>query len=288
MQRELIDQVRRFNRTVTERIGALHDRYLGRERPLGEARLLWEIGAGADLRELRARLGIDSGYLSRLIRSLEAQALVRVEASSADRRVRRVRLTRAGAAERRALDRRSDALAATLLDGLPGPERERLVRAMREVERLLTASAISIAPEPPDTAIAAACLRAYFAELDRRFEGGFSPEAASPVSPDLLLVARRRGEPVGCGAVKLHPTFAEIKRLWVAPSARGVGLGRRLLEELEGWAARRGASVARLDTNRALTEAIALYRACGYREIPRFNQERHADHWFEKDLTDPR
>src|SRR5215510_9193891 len=101
MDRASIRRVRSFNRTVTERVGALHDRFLGRRRPLAEARLLWEVGVrGADVRELRARLSLDSGYASRLLRSLERQRLVALEPSRADRRVRRVRLTAAGRAER--------------------------------------------------------------------------------------------------------------------------------------------------------------------------------------------
>jgi ribosomal protein S18 acetylase RimI-like enzyme len=90
---------------------------------------------------------------------------------------------------------------------------------------------------------------------------------------------------MGCGAVKLHGSEpAEIKRMWVAPSARGLGLGRRILKELERYARAHGASVAHLETNRALDEAIALYRSAGYVEVARFNDEPYADHWFEKVL----
>src|SRR5918998_3717289 len=100
-----VDQVRRFNRTVTERVGALDDHFLGLERPLGEARLLWEIGPdGCEVRLLRARMGLDSGYLSRLLRSLEAAGLVEVTAAGSDRRIRVARLTAAGRAERAVLD----------------------------------------------------------------------------------------------------------------------------------------------------------------------------------------
>src|SRR6478735_1944561 len=97
----MIAGVRSFNRTVTERVGALHDHYLSRDRPLGEARLLWEIGLdGCDVRLLRSRLGLDSGYLSRLPRSLESTGLAVVEPSARDRRIHTVRLTPAGEAER--------------------------------------------------------------------------------------------------------------------------------------------------------------------------------------------
>src|ERR1700732_4592098 len=114
-----VKQVRSFNRLVTQRVGALNDAYLARERPLGQARLLWEIGVeGREVRLLRARLGLDSGYLSRLLRSLEEAGLVCVEAKEDDGRVRIARLTAAGRAEQALLERRSDELARSLLEPL--------------------------------------------------------------------------------------------------------------------------------------------------------------------------
>ena len=135
-------------------------------------------------------------------------------------------------------------------------------------------------------------MQAYFSELSRRFEGGFEPGRARSVDDreitapaGLLLVATLHGEPVGCGALKFHDDApAEIKRLWVAPTVRGLGLGRRLLTELEQHAAANHVRTVRLDTNRALHEAIDLYRAVGYREVAAFNDELYAHHWFEKDL----
>src|SRR6516165_2246063 len=109
MDTDMVGQIRSFNRTVTQRVGALSDAFLGRGRPLGQARLLWEIGPdGSDVRALRSRLDLDSGYLSRLLRSLEQDGLVAVERSGTDGRVRTARLTRRGLAERTVLDRRSD------------------------------------------------------------------------------------------------------------------------------------------------------------------------------------
>jgi DNA-binding MarR family transcriptional regulator/GNAT superfamily N-acetyltransferase len=290
----MIARVRHFNRTITQRVGALDDRYLARDRPLGEARVLWEIGddAGCDVRLLRSRLDLDSGYLSRLLRSLEAAGLVAVGPSEHDRRVRTARLTKAGRAERALLDRRSDALARSFLEPLSASQRERLVAAAEEVERLLTAALVEVDDVDPGHPDAQLCLREYFAELARRFDRGFDPTlsrvpdaAEFRVAGGAFVIARLHGEPVGCGAVKPGPDdTAEIKRMWVASSARGLGLGRRLLAELEQRAAAFGASVVRLDTNRALTEAIAMYRNAGYVEIPAFNDERYADHWFEKPL----
>lgn len=290
----MVSQVRRLNRMVTARVGALDDNFLARDRPLGEARLLWEIGEdGRDVRSLRTGLDLDSGYLSRLLRSLEAAGLVTVGPKPSDRRVRIARLTPAGRAERAVLDRRSDEVAASMLAPLSAGQRTRLVAAMADVERLLTAAMVEVAPIDPAHPHARHCLRAYVSELDRRFDDGFDPERSIPARDEelrppagLLLVAALRGEPIGCGALKRHADgTAEIKRMWVADSARGLGIGRRLLTELEAQAAERGARTLRLETNHALVEAIGLYRSCGYIEVPAFNAEAYAHHWFEKRIT---
>lgn len=289
-----IERVRRFNRTVTERVGVLHDRYLGRDRPIGEARLLWEIGErGQAVRGLRERLGLDSGYLSRLLRSLESDGLVTVEPQPQDRRVRTVRLTDAGRAERAVLDRRSDELAGSLLEPLNTAQRARLVEAMAEVDRLLTAATVMVDAVDPDSPDAQHCLRSYFTELQERFDTGFDPSLsllpdAGELRPPhgLFLVARMHGEPIGCAGLKLPAGApAEIKRMWVAPAARGLGLGRRFLTELEARAAEYGRDVLRLDTNKALSAAIGLYHACGFEEVLAFNDEPYAHHWFEKHIT---
>ena len=293
MDDSLVYHVRRFNRTVTQRVGALNDHYLARDHPLGEARVLWEIGTdGCDVRSLRARLDLDSGYLSRMLRALEANGLVSVDTGNGDKRVRFARLTKKGAKERALLDRRSDALARSLLDPLTTSQRERLVSAMSEVERLLTAALVDIDVIDPAHRHAQFCLHAYYDELDRRFDSGFDPTVTRVVDLDevrgprgLFLVATLRSEPVGCGALKFHgkePT--EIKRMWVAESARGLGVGRRLLTELEARAKAHGSRALRLDTNKALKEAIGMYRSTGYAEIDAFNDEPYADHWFEKRL----
>jgi DNA-binding MarR family transcriptional regulator/N-acetylglutamate synthase-like GNAT family acetyltransferase len=292
-----VGQVRSFNRLVTQRVGALNDHYLSRDRSLGEARLLWEIGSkGCDARQLRARLDLDSGYLSRLLRSLEAAQLVSVQPNEEDKRVRTVQLTPAGLAERELLERRSDELARSFLEPLSESRRARLVTAMAEVERLMTGALVEVKAVDPAHPDAQMCLREYFVELGRRFETGFDPARSIPAElhelrppAGVFLVATLRSEPVGCGGLKFHgdePT--ELKRMWVAESVRGLGIGRRLLSELESRAADSGAGVVRLETNKALTEAISLYRSAGYREIDAFNHEAYAHHWFEKRLgTDP-
>lgn len=289
----MVEQVRRFNRTVTARVGALDDGYLGLGRPLGEARLLWEIGHdGCEVRLLRSRLALDSGYLSRLLRSLQAGGVIELTQSEGDRRIRVARLTPAGFAERAVLDERADALAASLLEPLTAEQQARLVDAMRDVERLLTAASVEIVPVDAEHEDARYCLAEYVAELNRRSERGFDPTAGVTALPHEVrppagqfLVAYLHGTPIGCGAVK-HRAGAptEIKRMWLAPSARGLGLGRRLLDELERCAAAGGAGVARIETSGVLGEALQLYRSAGWVEVPAFNDEPFADHWFEKTL----
>jgi DNA-binding MarR family transcriptional regulator/GNAT superfamily N-acetyltransferase len=290
----MVDEVRRFNRIVTERVGALNDHFLGRERPLGEARLLWEIGPdGCEVRLLRARLGLDSGYLSRLLRSLEGAGLVKVAAGPSDRRIRVARLTAAGRHERAALDKRSDELAQSLLAPLNSAQRKRLVAAMHDVERLLTSARVQITAVDPENPDAQYCLAEYVAELNRRSQRGFDPSVGATALPHEVrppagefFVAYLHGEAVGCGAVKHHAAApAEIKRMWIAPGARGLGLGRRLLERLEACARAGGARVAHIETSGVLVEALSLYRSTGWVDVPAFNDEPFADHWLEKALA---
>ena len=284
-------RVRSFNRTVSQRIGALNNNFLNRGRPLGEARLLYEIGRdGAEVRVLRARLGLDSGYVSRLLRSLERQGLVDAQPAAIDGRVRLAMLTRKGLRELAELNRRSDEFAKSLLAPLSTSQRHRLIAAMTEVERLMSASAVHIKTESPDSADARFCLKQYFRELAERFKSGFDPAKSSSASAGELtppagafVVARLGNQPIGCGALKVKDrNVGEIKRMWVCADVRGLGIGRRLLEALETLARELGVSTLRLETNRTLKEAQALYRKCGFREVERFNDEPYAHHWFEK------
>jgi DNA-binding MarR family transcriptional regulator/N-acetylglutamate synthase-like GNAT family acetyltransferase len=280
--------VRRFNRLVTRQVGVVNDRYIGR-RPLGESRVLFEIGAdGATPRDLRARLGLDSGYLSRLLRSLEGDGLVEQLPNPSDGRTKRLALTRAGRSELRALNRSSDQLAAAALEPLTDEQRTRLLAAQDEVKRLLAISMVSIEIEDPKSADARWCLAHYFAELGERFEEPFDPgrtlpaDAADMVPPaGAFVIARFSGQPAGCGALKQ----GELVRMWVDRPHRGLGIGARILEALEEQARALGHETVRLYTNRALSEAKAMYRARGYVEIPRYNDDPYANHWFEKRLT---
>jgi ribosomal protein S18 acetylase RimI-like enzyme len=152
---------------------------------------------------------------------------------------------------------------------------------------------LAFTPEPPDSDLAVSLLERYYAELAARFPGGFDPgkttaAAASELRPPdgLLLVARADGAAVGCGAVRrLDREVAEIKRMWVDPAARGLGVARGLLAALEAAAVRLACVTVRLDTAASLTEALALYRSAGYREIAAYNENPYAAHWLQKRLS---
>jgi DNA-binding MarR family transcriptional regulator/GNAT superfamily N-acetyltransferase len=289
---DAVGQIRSFNRTITREIGALEDHFLGRHRSLGACRLLFEVGTGGlEVRELRARLGLDSGYTSRLLRELEAERLIQVGPAPGDARVRHVKLTKTGRRELALLNRLSDSAAEAMLESLTESQRTALTSAMRTVERLLLVGAVRLEVENPASSAARYCLTSYFAELAERFEAGFNPVLSISADAEELtpprgffVVARLKGEPVGCGALKCHADFGEIKRMWVKPSARGLGLARRVLQRLEDLARQHHIPILRLETNRALVEAQSLYKGSGYQEVAAFNDEPYAHHWFEKRL----
>jgi DNA-binding MarR family transcriptional regulator len=291
---EDVETFRRFNRFYTQAIGVLTDRYLGQARPLGEARLLFEIStAGADVRDLRDRLHLDPGYLSRMLRSLEDQRLVLVRPHPDDNRARIVELTPDGRSELAGLDERSASVARGLLEPLTAQGRAELITAMETVRARLRLAAITVGVADPGSAMARQCLAAYAAELEGRFPGGFDRrELVAPAQArgrrGAFVVAREGDVPAGCGVIRtMAPGVAEIRHLWVAPGARRLGLGRRLLAELEQQATARGLTIVRLDTHEVLTEAVTLYRASGYREVAPYDDNPYAHHWFEKHLPGP-
>jgi DNA-binding MarR family transcriptional regulator len=288
--------LRRFNRSYTQRIGALDESFLGLGLPLGGARLLFEIGAeeAPTVQRLRARLELDSGYLSRLLRSLEERGFVVVEPDPADRRRRLVRLTASGRRMRQRLDERSERLAADLLEPLSERQRARLDEALATADLLVRAATVHLEQVDPADPDARTAVQRYFDELEQRFEDGFDPGAGDDFAlyrppHGTFVVARSDGDPVACGGVQPLPDgAAEIKRMWVREDWRGAGLGARMLRRLEDDARDLGHDVVRLDTNSVLTEAIALYERSGYHAIERYNDNPYARHWFEKPLTPPR
>ena len=286
-----ISRFRRFSRAVTREVGALDTSFLGRGRPLGAARVLNAIGHGrTDVAAIRDYLGLDSGLMSRLLRSLEEEGLVATEAHPADARRRVARLTEAGEGEFAAYEEISNARAAALLAS--APRAEALLQAMDIVALALGRDHLAIEEADPRGEAARHCLGEYYAELGRRFEKGFDvslsrdPEAGDMMRPrGSFLLALSDGLPLGCVGLKgTGKEWAEIKRLWVSPAARGLGVARRLMEAAEAAARELSIAVLRLDTNRALPEAMQLYRSTGWTEIPRFNDDPYPDTFFEKRL----
>lgn len=286
-----VARVRRFNRAVTSAVGALDNSFLGRGRPLGAARVLNAIGHGrSDVAEIRDYLGLDSGLMSRLLRSLEDEGLVETEAHETDARRRVAKLTRTGRREFAAYEALSNAQAEGFL--AQHSQAEVLLAAMDLIASTLTRERIALDEMDPRSEEARYCLGEYYAELGRRFKQGFDVSLSR--DPDAKDMRRPRGTfivamsdrlPIGCVGLKgTDHGYAEIKRLWVAPAARGLRLGRRLMDAAEDAARGLGIALLRLDTNSALEEAGRLYRATGWREIPRFNDDPYPDLFFEKRL----
>ncbi|HTU74940.1 MAG TPA: helix-turn-helix domain-containing GNAT family N-acetyltransferase [Trebonia sp.] len=289
---DAVSVVRRFNRSYTQRIGALDDSFLGLGMPLGPVRVLFEIGMEpATVQALRERLGLDSGYLSRLLRTLEGEGLIALEPDPADRRRRQVSLTAAGRDRWAELERRSDERARLLVDPLTGRQQERLARALAEADLLVRAATVTLEPVDPSEAKAREAMGRYFAEIGRRF--GFDPAGESDKDARLLIpptgvfvLAVSDGLPVACGGLHtIGDGVGELKRMWVHDDWRGVGLGSRLLRHLEDQARALGHALVRLDTNGALTEAIAMYGRAGYQPVDRYNDNPWATHFFEKKLS---
>lgn len=285
------ETVRRFNRSYTQRIGVLEHSFLGMGQPLPVMRLLFEIGsAPGTVRDLRSRLGLDSGYLSRLLRRLEADGLVAVEPDPADRRRRVASLTPEGRRRWEELQARSEERARTLIDPLTPRQRERLTAALAEADLLVRAATVTLEETDPMAPPARAAVRRYFDEIGDRFgfddTGLDAKDAAMLRPPDgVFIVAVSDGAPVACGGLQtIGPGTGEIKRMWVDGAWRGAGLGSRVLRDLENRAAGLGHHTLRLDTNHTLTEAIAMYERAGYQRVERYNDNPFATHFFSKPL----
>jgi DNA-binding MarR family transcriptional regulator/GNAT superfamily N-acetyltransferase len=286
-----ISRVRRFNRAVTSEVGALDSSFLGRGRPLGAARVLSAIGQGrSDVAEIREYLGLDSGLMSRLLRSLEEEGLIETTVHSEDARRRVATLTRGGRREFTAYEALSNAQAEALLARHVRPKV--LLAAMDMIGSALGFGRTAVKTVDPASVEARYCLGEYYGELGRRFAQGFDvkrsrdPDAGDMRRPrGAFMMAISDGLPIGCVGLKgTGGELAEIKRLWVAPSARGLGLGRRLMDAAETTARELGITVLRLDTNSALPEAGQLYRSSGWCEIARFNDDPYPDLFFQKRL----
>lgn len=287
-----IARLRRFNRAVTREVGALDTSFLGRGRPLGAARVLQLVQAdGTDVALIRDRLELDSGLMSRFLRSLEREGLITTATDPADRRRRIARLTDLGREEMAAYDSLGRDRAARLISRA-GTRADEVVAAMDLIATLLNRDQLEIRPADPDNPEVIACWQAYFDELVARVPAARpdmftlpDPGAESYRPPrGRCLVAWSDDLPVGCVALRpLDPETAEVKRLWVHDSARCQGLARRLMTAIEDEARSMGMTTLRLDTNSALSEALALYRRSGWSDIAPYTGPP-ADTWMGKRL----
>jgi DNA-binding MarR family transcriptional regulator len=289
---DAIARLRRFNRAVTREVGALDTSFLGRGRPLGMARVLQLVRPeGTDVALIRDKLDLDSGLMSRFLRSLEREGLIETATDTDDRRRRIARLTPKGEDEMAAYEAIGHERAARLITRA-GSRADEVVAAMDLIATLLNRDQLDIRPADPDSPEAMTCLQAYFDEILARVAVARpeyfplpDPGADSYRAPQgRFLLAWSDDLPVGCVSLRaLDNRTAEVKRLWVHASARGQGLSRRLMARVEAEARSMGFRHLRLDTNSALTEAIALYRATGWTDIPPYTTPP-ADVWLEKPL----
>lgn len=251
------------------------------------------IGAdGSHPARLMAETQLSRHDVTLLLIALEDAGMVGLDRSDSKEDVVEARLTTAGHDRLIDEERRLDDIFEHTLSVLSSTQRRRLLYAMRQVVRILRAASIEIRigdPHHPDFAL---CLNAYFAELAERY-GGFDPDITRPIAPEqmvapagLLVMAYLHDLPVGCGAVSFGPNgIGAIKRMWVSRDFRGLGIGSRILSELERLARDYGAEVLRLENRHELYEATEMYRQFGYREVDPFNDEFYADRWYEKTLA---
>jgi DNA-binding MarR family transcriptional regulator/GNAT superfamily N-acetyltransferase len=295
-----VTSVRRFNRLYTQRIGALDEGHLHSPFSLASVRVLYEIAhrerptATAIGRDLR----LDPGYMSRLLRDLEKRQLIERIPSATDGRRSDLRLTEAGQATFADLDARARADVAGLLGSLTSSEQRRLVAAMNSVASLLEREPRAAAapyllrgPEPGDLGWVVQRNGALYAEeygWNQEYEGLVARIVADYVQHldpprERCWIAERDGEKVGAVFVVRHPELegvARLRLLLVEPAARGLGIGRRLVDECTRFARQAGYRTLMLWTNSNLVSARRIYEAAGYRLV---HEEAH--HSFGRDLT---
>lgn len=287
-----ISRLRRFNRIVAREIGALDTSFLGRGRPLGMVRVLHLVRPeGTEIADIRAKLDLDTGLLSRLLRDLEEEGLVEIQTQPADRRRRVAVLTPAGEAELREYEALGIARATQVLHRA-GDRKSEIVAAMDLIASVLLRDQVVIRDGDPDDAAAHYLIGAYHdflvAHVPTVLPGMFTlPLADAPrLRPPqgAFLIAWSDDMPVGCVSYRpLEARVAEVKRLWVDPMARGQGLARQLMQAIEARARAAGFTRMKLDTNSALSAAIALYRDMGWTDTAPYTGAP-ADTWLSKPL----
>lgn len=284
--------VRRFNRFYTRRVGALDGGHLGSAFSLTEVRVLYELAHSdqATARTLARDLGLDEGYLSRILARFGKLGIVRKEASIADGRVAFLRLTAKGTRAFEPLDGRADDAVRTLLSKVDAGSRREILGAMRCIERSLDSprSATGVvlrAHRPGDLGWVVHRHGALYAEeygYDSRFEAIVAKVAADflerfDASREHCWIAHREGEEEILGSVMLvkkSPTVAKLRLLYLEPQARGLGLGRRLVDECIGFARNAGYRKITLWTQSSLVAARHIYEKSGFRLVA---SKEHAD-----------
>jgi DNA-binding MarR family transcriptional regulator/N-acetylglutamate synthase-like GNAT family acetyltransferase len=293
-----VANVRRFSRFYTRQVGLLRDGYLESPFSLTEARVLYELAnrEHAVAAELTKELGLDAGYLSRILAAFRRRGLIERRASAADARRSELRLTKRGRSVFASLDSRSRDDIGTQLARLAVADQERLVGAMGTVERLLGEPQaaegrpyVLRAPRSGDYGWVVERHGALYAEeygWNEEFEGlvaGIVGKFIEHLDPkrQRAWIAERDGENVGCVfVVKQSATVAKLRLLLVEPNARGLGIGRHLVGECVTFSRAAGYKKLRLWTNSVLRAARHLYEEAGFELVA---EERH--HSFGKDLV---
>ena len=291
-----ITAVRRFNRFYTRRIGVLDESHLGSGFSLAEGRVLFELAhrTGVSASELTRDLGLDAGYLSRILKRFQAKGLVRRATAEGDARRSVLELTAAGRAAFKPLDKASSRDVAAILERLPQPKRKAIVNAMTTIERALEA-----AEQNSDVALRAlkvgdigwiAHRQGILYAEEYGWDGSYEALVAEILAGfvqnfdaawENAWIAERDGEILGSVfLVRKSDEVAKLRLLYVEAAARGTGLGKRLVEECIGFARAKGYRMMTLWTQSNLAAARAIYEKAGFRLIA---TEKHCS--FGKDLV---
>ena len=292
-----VDAIRGFNRFYTRQIGVLGGHLLDSPFSLSEMRVLYELAyrKAPTATDLRKDLGLDAGYLSRMLQRFQTLGLVARQPSPADARQSLLRLTARGRKTFSPLEDRARGDVATLLGRLSATEQRQVVSAMDTIQRLLAGSSAEPAPyvlrphEPGDMGWIVHRHGAIYAK-ERGYNEEFEALVARIVADFLekfdpqrerCWIAEHKGEIVGCVfLVKKSRTVAKLRLLLVEPSARGLGIGRRLVDECVGFARSAGYRMLTLWTQSDLDAARNLYQQSGFRCV---HQDKH--HSFGQDLV---
>jgi DNA-binding MarR family transcriptional regulator/ribosomal protein S18 acetylase RimI-like enzyme len=286
-----IERLRRLNRIFSRQSGALDASFLGRGRPLNTARVLNAIAQGrTQVSDIRAYLSLDGGLLSRLLRSLEGEGLVELKAGKQDARRKEAALTDAGRAEFEIYEKISNAQAERVLQSYP--DHEVFLNAVDLVACVLGQAEVEVLDVDVEDSRFISCMQRFAKDvaqatgLDFNLEQTASSDLSKMRPPKgACLLAVSEGLPIGCVALtNFAQGEGEVKRLWISPAARGLGVSKRLMQEIELRATRLGMQRLVLDTNGALCAALGLYRRSGWSEIERYNDNPYAQHFFEKRL----